>query len=319
MGKKWIAVCAALAAVLVLFTWFLPGLFEVREAGEAYPITLVGSDVAYGPVNTDHEHLKLLDLMDPNATEWTASELTVEDLGRVIGTVGWSGEERLTGCTLYHYSRLPEDRNVFVLDDHGTYCLYERKGFFCPPNGTGTPVTETEDALCAPAILWEGWLIPEDRPGHVVSIDLGSDGVRENITLLGPADGWMDELYVTEEQPNGALNAWRFPAEAFLNALEERLEVEHPAEDRTVIRLGESITNPTAFLKEKGFTGNGAARLADGHFVGGYTLGGFVFDASLQIVEEKGACTVGTFSGCIGYENGVFTLSDWTLSGVPLD
>ena len=95
--------------------------------------------------------------------------------------------------------------------------------------------------------------------------------------------------------------------------------MEHPAEDRTVIRLGESITNPTAFLKEKGFTGNGAARLADGHFVGGYTLGGFVFDASLQIVEEKGACTVGTFSGCIGYENGVFTLSDWTLSGVPLD
>ena len=104
-----------------------------------------------------------------------------------------------------------------------------------------------------------------------------------------------------------------FDAEALISALEAQLEVEH-IEDRTVIRLGELVTNPTALLEAKGMTEVSKVHLVD------WYLGGKdkeVFAASLEVTAKEGNLIVGDLYGRISYENGTYTLTEMELSGSP--
>ena len=331
MGKKLIAVCIALLAVLVLSTRFLPGLFEVREAGEAFPITLVGSDVAYDTLTNNHNDLKELGIMDPNATVWVEPALTEEDLGEYLGTVGWSPEEELIGCAMYRWARFPEVKEVCILDQGGEYRLYWENGTYHAHNGTGIPVTEVEEeVLSAPGILREGFELTEDH--REFWLDISGDGEEEHLVMVrrgdiaygrttdtGDPPYWFyDPLWLITEEENGVCTALEFPTAAFLAALEERLVLE-VVEGRTTVHLGEHLINPTAVLKSENAAPAEAAGLADPWILDASKIGYIDFSASLEIVTAKAIHRVGLFSSRVGYEDGVFTLSDWALSGSPMN
>lgn len=104
-----------------------------------------------------------------------------------------------------------------------------------------------------------------------------------------------------------------FDAEALISALEAQLEVEH-IEDRTVIRLGELVTNPTALLEAEGMTEVSEVHLVDWDL---YGKDDEFFMASLEVTAKEGNCIVGTLDGRISYENGTYTLTELELHGFP--
>ena len=183
MDKKLLGVCIAMAAVLVLSTRFLPDLFAATEPGEAFPITLVGSDVAYDTLTNNHNDLKELGIMDPNATVWIEPTLTEDDLGEYLGTVGWSPEEELIGCAMYRWAAFPEARRVCILDLGGEYRLYQESGTYHAPNATGIPVAEVgEEVLSAPGILREAVELTEDH--REFWLDISGDGEEERLVMV---------------------------------------------------------------------------------------------------------------------------------------
>lgn len=313
MGKKWIAVCAALAAVLVLFTRFLPGLFEVREAGEAYPITLVGSDIAYDRLTKDHSSLKALGVMEANATVWEEPTLTEDDLGEFLGTVGWSQEQEkeLMGCAMYRWARFPEVRGICVLDLGGEYRLYRESGTCHAPNGTGIPVMEVgEEVLSAPGILREDFELAEDH--REFWLDISGDGEEEHLAI-GKEDHC---LYVVEGK-----TAWEAPADAFLWEIGQRLDLKA---DGTAVGLGERLVDTAAVLEAQSVTEVVEARFSAGHqFFEDAAAKRVRLVAELQVEGRQKKVgillTAAEFSGRIGYEDGTFTLSDWELSGISLN
>ena len=313
MGKKWIAVCAALAAVLVLFTRFLPGLFEVREAGEAYPITLVGSDIAYDRLTKDHSSLKALGVMEANATVWEEPTLTEDDLGEFLGTVGWSQEQEkeLMGCAMYRWARFPEVRGICVLDLGGEYRLYRESGTCHAPNGTGIPVMEVgEEVLSAPGILREDFELTEDH--REFWLDISGDGEEEHLAI-GKEDRC---LYVVEGK-----TAWEAPADAFLWEIGQRLELKA---EGTAVGLGERLVDAAAVLEAQSVTEVVEAGFSAGHqFFEDAAAKRVRLVAELQVEGRQKKVgillTAAEFSGRIGYEDGTFTLSDWELSGISLN
>ena len=104
-----------------------------------------------------------------------------------------------------------------------------------------------------------------------------------------------------------------FDVEAFTSTLEAQLEVER-VEDRTVIRLGELVTNPTALLEAQGLTEVSEVHLVDYHTSG---EDGAFFAASIEVTAKEGSCVVGMLSGRVSYENGTYTLTEAELSGSP--
>ena len=331
MDKKLLGVCIALAAVLVLSTRFLPYLFAATEPGEAFPITLVGSDVAYDTLTNNHNDLKELGIMDPNATVWIEPTLTEDDLGEYLGTVGWSPEEELIGCAMYRWAAFPEARRVCILDLGGEYRLYQESGTYHAPNATGIPVAEVgEEVLSAPGILRKAVELTEDH--REFWLDISGDGEEERLVMVrrnevvygetmdsGDLPYWFcDPLWVVTAEENGLCTVLEFPAAAFLAALEERLELERTG-GQTVIRLGKHLTNPTAALEEDNAAPALETGLAYPCILDASKSGYIGFWSDLQVKTAQSIHTAGLFSGRVGYEDGVFTLSDWELSGAPMN
>ena len=307
----------------------LPSYQESLEALGVF--TLDGSDRCYGPLTKDHNTLKALGVMDPNATVWSEPALTAEDLGETVGTVGWSGNEDDIGCAVYRWAKYPEAKALCILDAHGAYRLCWENGTIHPSNGTGIPVEKTaEEVLAAPGIPWENRELPENV--REIFADLNGDGEeerllmpRESVPVYGDPMGtgdwplWLcDPLWVVTEEKDGTFSAMEFPASAFLAALEELLELEF-INGQTLLYLEGEMINPTALLKKWDGAPVLKAGLADPWIVDGSKAGYMSFSAGVRIKTKRTVHTVGSFGGRIGYEDGVFTLSDWELYCFPLD
>ena len=305
---------------------------KTEETVSADPgFTLSGGDIHYSTLTQTHNDLKAMGLMDPNATVWTAPELTAEDLGEVLGTVGWCEEEGAVGCTVYRWAKFPENAAVCILDWGGKYRLYQEDGTLHPDNGTGLAVEKVElRTLSAPAICRENWTMPEKA--RELSLDLDGNGQTERVVrysgnapvyaikkLEEEGFPWpCNTLWVVEEQADGSLTAMEFPTAAFAAEITERLKVEN-TDGNTVLRLEGKVTVPTAYLEAKD-AGTGLDVALGYPYIRDYSQAGYLgFTADLQVKTEKTTLTVGTFDGRIGYQGGVFTLGEWELSGFPVD
>ena len=123
-----------------------------------------------------------------------------------IGSVGWSPEAELIGCSMYRWARFPQVKEVCVLDQGGEYPLYQECGTDHAPNGTGIPVTEVEgEVLSAPGILREDFEQPTDA--REVLLDIGGDGEEERL-VIGKEGSF---LYVVEEGKTWALSGLPLP------------------------------------------------------------------------------------------------------------
>ena len=113
----------------------------------AYNITLEGSETIYNPISFAQR--RLFGIIDENATSLTAEntyQITSDDLGEVMGTVGGCANKKLVGATAYYFVDYPNDDSICIVGINGTYAFYVKEGIIGIIDNSGVidaPVDES--------------------------------------------------------------------------------------------------------------------------------------------------------------------------------
>ena len=113
----------------------------------AYNITLEGSETIYNPISFAQR--KLFGIVDENATSLTAEntyQITSDDLGEAMGTVGGCENKNLVGAPAYYFADYPNDDSICIVSFNGAYEFYVKEGIIGIIDNSGVidaPVDES--------------------------------------------------------------------------------------------------------------------------------------------------------------------------------
>jgi hypothetical protein len=111
-------------------------IFDTEEApAEDAAIEESVNDIAYGIIfngttyfQISFQQRKDYEILDENASGLTPEntyKITASDLGDYLGTVeDCAGDPDMIGCDIYAFAKFPDDKNICIIDVHGTYQFY---------------------------------------------------------------------------------------------------------------------------------------------------------------------------------------------------
>ena len=142
--RKWAAAAACFAFVfagaVAYRVWTVPTVENntntttteettSTENAVAYGMKLEGENIIYFPIS--FEDRIRYGLVPPDAmglTKENTYQITEADLGEVMGEIGICGNEKLIGCTVYHFAKFPELDSICIVDLGERYDFYTADG-----------------------------------------------------------------------------------------------------------------------------------------------------------------------------------------------
>lgn len=134
--QKWAAMAACLCIVAV-GALTLPTLFDSNTPPTspiqnelAYSFTMGNSETQYDEISfAQRKHFGLVDENATGLTEENTYQITPDDLGTIMGTVGDCADEKMIGATVYHYAAFPDDTAICIVEYNGKYQFYVDRNF----------------------------------------------------------------------------------------------------------------------------------------------------------------------------------------------